>query len=777
MADAYKMDRKIEWRNRIVRYGSENPEQLLANPSNPRIHPKFQQDVMVGVMNQVGWVDDVIVNLRTDEAWGADRNVETMLDGHLRVELALRKGEKEVPVKYIDLTPEEEALMLATFDPIGALATVSADALTSVLDQLQNDDLDVQTLLDQLAADAGLGVEEQEVNEALDADARVEIADELQVKWGTATGQLWHLGHTLTCTACNKLNDYNGLITQADAPAGDADEDEAQAEGDDEEQLEGEGDDEEQQAPPVFANITAPAQIDYVCEHCGEAFTAEPQPKHKIICGNSRDPLVFTYLMQDELADLVTTDPPYGVNYSAKNKALNKIGKGNRVQADIEGDDLDAAGLMDLLSDALGNTSDYCRVGAVWYVCAPTGVRFHDFGTVLLALSIWRQSLVWVKNNHVLGNGDFQNKHEMIFYGWKPGSAHKTTPDRSQMSVWEFNKPNSSKYHPTMKPIELYDHMLQLSSLPQDIVLEPFSGSGTAILACERSGRRARAVEFAPGYVAVALERWAEATKQQPQLIATYTLEDFVPAQHKTSDEERPILSKYDVPDALWATNNEFGIPLLDINMQADAVDAPIAKWGYYGRNKRVGTYHFYTEDYKFEALWKDPSVLLNSGAINVVEPNYSTNAQMPIAIVLYNIYRKRWIARWLQSKGVRIFVDLNVNEEFANENLIGIPKGWTAFFTRSIESFGLESLERHYAQACAIADGKTPLFVVYGGGIGTRKFCLEKGWLWVPENSHVMTGRFTGGVYDATRLRDETDAGKVDDGTQTQHHIPDATL
>jgi hypothetical protein len=327
--------------------------------------------------------------------------------------------------------------------------------------------------------------------------------------------------------------------------------------------------------------------------------------------------------------------------------------------------------------------------------------------------------------------------------------------------VWEIDKPDQAKLHPTMKPVELFDHMLQMSSDPDNIVLEPFSGSGTTIMACERSGRRCRAIEISPGYVAVALERWSEATGLQPQLVAAYTFDDYKPQTHKTSDEERPILTKYDVPDALWATDNEFGIPLLDINMQADAADAPIAKWGYYGRNKRVGTYHFYTEDYKFEALWKDPSVLLNSGAVNVVEPNYSTNPQMPIAIVLYNIYRKRWIARWLQSKGVRIFVDLNVEPEFVEQNLIGIPKGWTAFFTRSIESFGLDALDEHYRQACEIANGKTPLFIVYGGGIGTRKYCMERGWLWVPENSHVMTGRFTGGVYDADRLRNETDAGK----------------
>lgn len=738
MADAYKLDKKKTWTNRIVRHEMVDPEELLAHPTNPRLHPKFQQDVMVGVLNQIGWVDDVIVNLRTNEAWGVDQNVETMLDGHLRVELALRKGEDLVPVKFVDLNPEEESLMLATFDPISALATIQADALNSVLESLDNNDLDVQTLLDQLAEQAGIGeIEAQEVNEELDAEAKVDLLEELQAKWNTATGQVWHLGHTLSCPKCFTVNGYTEPITQAiyeDDPGV-----LPVAEGEEEAPTE--------QTAGVI-NITEAAVVDWTCEKCGHEFSAAPRAKHIVVCGDSRDPLVFAYLMQDELADLVTTNPPQEL-------------KANEDDPDADNDNAGSVGLIDLLTDSLQNVWDYSKAGAVWYVCSPQGTKLHDFGTVLVNLGVWRQNLIWVKNDHVTGTNDFHYKHEPIFYGWKAGSAHHTPPDRQQVSVWELDQTDKTKLSPTMKPVELFDHMLQMSSDPDTVVLEPFSGSGTALMACERSGRRCRAIEIIPGMVAVTLERWSDATGQPPQLVASYILEDYKPLVHKTRDEERPILTKYDVPDALWAADNEFGIPLLDINMQADAADAPISKWGYYGRNKRVGTYHFYTEDYKFEALWKDPSVVLNSGAINVVEPNYSTNPQMPIAIVLYNIYRKRWIARWLQSKGVRIFVDLNVEPEFAEQNLIGVPKGWTAFFTRSIESFGLDALEVHYQQALAIANGKTPLFIVYGGGIGTRKFCMERGWLWVPENSHVMTGRFTGGVYDAERLANETDAGK----------------
>jgi hypothetical protein len=111
------------WRNRIVGSGIEPAGSFLANDKNWRVHPKPQQDALGGVLSEVGWVQQVIVNKRTSEQWGKDQNVETLVDGHLRVTLALRAGEEtEVPVLYVDLTPEEEDEVLATLDPIAALA-------------------------------------------------------------------------------------------------------------------------------------------------------------------------------------------------------------------------------------------------------------------------------------------------------------------------------------------------------------------------------------------------------------------------------------------------------------------------------------------------------------------------------------------------------------------------------------------------------------------------------------------------------------------------------
>jgi len=130
-----------------------------------------------------------------------------------------------------------------------------------------------------------------------------------------------------------------------------------------------------------------------------------------------------------------------------------------------------------------------------------------------------KHELIWVKNNHVLGRADYQYKHEPIIYGWKPGAAHYFVDSRSEMSVWEIDKPQKSDMHPTTKPLELVERAMRNSSRQDDVVIDFFLGSGTTLLAAERLGRKGRFVELAPGYTAVALHRWANATGKPPRLI------------------------------------------------------------------------------------------------------------------------------------------------------------------------------------------------------------------------------------------------------------------
>jgi ParB-like chromosome segregation protein Spo0J len=133
-------------RSRIVGEGEEAPDQLLANPLNWRTHPKHQADALEGLLDEVGWVQRIIVNRRTGH----------VVDGHLRVQVAQRRGEPAVPVLYVDLSEEEERLVLASLDPIGAMAGTDRDMLSQVLASVEAPEGELQRMLASLAVDAGV---------------------------------------------------------------------------------------------------------------------------------------------------------------------------------------------------------------------------------------------------------------------------------------------------------------------------------------------------------------------------------------------------------------------------------------------------------------------------------------------------------------------------------------------------------------------------------------------------------------------------------------------
>lgn len=196
------------------------------------------------------------------------------------------------------------------------------------------------------------------------------------------------------------------------------------------------------------------------------------------------------------------------------------------------------------------------------------------------------------------------------------------------------------------------------------------------------------------------------------------------------------------VPDTLWPSDNEWGIPTLDINRQADAFDVPIETWGAKGRKKAAGTYHFYTEDYRYRAIWENPAQLVDAGCINAVEPNFSVYDQVPRVVALWETYRKRWLARYWQSRGIRIFVDLNVARPHDAINLMGVPKGWKAYATRGY-SDRIEALEAELAIARKHADSDGVLFLVYGGGKAVKEWSQANGAVWVAEDMDRGKGKY----------------------------------
>lgn len=141
MASRRKREAVAQFGNRIVKTGTVQAGSLLANEANWRIHPGVQQGVLTGLLEQIGFVQGVIVNLRTSEEWPAgQRGVETLVDGHLRAQLALSRGEDtDVPVVYVDLTPDEEATVLSSFDPVGAMASTDHEKLQELLNSVPDD--------------------------------------------------------------------------------------------------------------------------------------------------------------------------------------------------------------------------------------------------------------------------------------------------------------------------------------------------------------------------------------------------------------------------------------------------------------------------------------------------------------------------------------------------------------------------------------------------------------------------------------------------------------
>ena len=149
----------------------------------------------------------------------------------------------------------------------------------------------------------------------------------------------------------------------------------------------------------------------------------------------------------------------------------------------------------------------------------PPGPQFAEFASVLVDLGIWRQTLVWVKDSMVLGHSDYHYRHEPIFYGWKPGKAHKTLPDRKQTTVWEFDRPKASREHPTMKPVAMFAKMLENSTAAGSVVYEPFCGSGTTLIAAEQLNRKCYGMEISPQYCDVIIQRWEKFTGKKSKRI------------------------------------------------------------------------------------------------------------------------------------------------------------------------------------------------------------------------------------------------------------------
>ena len=434
------------WRNRITGAGEEAPDQLLANPANWRIHPKAQQDALAGALDAVGWVQQVLVNRRTG----------FVVDGHARVALALSRGEPTVPVLYVDLDPDEEALVLATLDPIGAMAGRDDEKLRALLADVTVDDAALLALLGDLGGSepkAGL----------TDPDEVPEPPEEPYVK----PGDLYHLGdHRILCGDATNADDVARLLDGA--------------------------------TPTLLA--TDPPYGVQLDQTWRDGVYNGPRKRVKgwgVVAGAEKP-----YMMR-EVAD---GQPEEGEAPAAKRGHHTAGHRNTSISMDTRADWSEAFALVPSL-----------QVGYIWYA------SIHTLEVIQGLLGIGFElagQIIWDKGLFSVGRSWYHWAHEPCVVVRRPGVPNLFIGERDQATIWRAPSPKRigggskehKEDHPTQKPVLLSEIPIRNHLRPGEAVYEPFSGSGTTLMAAETLGRRCYAMEIDPKYVQVAIERWQRFT-------------------------------------------------------------------------------------------------------------------------------------------------------------------------------------------------------------------------------------------------------------------------
>jgi DNA modification methylase len=424
------------WKNSIVGHAEVAPGELVANDRNFREHPRAQKAALAGAIEEIGFLRSLTVNQRSG----------CIIDGHLRLELALEKGEATIPVEYVDLSEEEEAVALATIDPIAAMATTNKQALEALLKDAQVRDSSLRDMLADLAQQNGLVLAglNAHPNGLTDPDAVPEPPDEPT----TQPGDLWILGH------------------------------------------------------------------------------------HRLLCGDSAKAEDVDRLLDGQAIHLVHSDPPYGVRVEPRSH--NAIAAGlSSFEATHNGLDTDLSGPRKLrardrpLQNDFVSEAEFNRLLDAWFgnlarVLLP-GHSFvlwggysnlENYPPVLKKHGLYfSQGIVWDKEHPVLSRKDLMGAFELAFYGWKEGAAHRFFGPHNATDLWHIKKvAPQNMVHLTEKPVALAERALQYFSLPDEHVLDLFGGSGSTLIAAERTGRKAFLMEIDGLYCDLMVRRWQEFT-------------------------------------------------------------------------------------------------------------------------------------------------------------------------------------------------------------------------------------------------------------------------
>ena len=417
-------------RDRILDLRRIRAGTLLPNPKNWRTHPKAQREALQGLLSEIGYADALLAR---ETPAGL-----MLIDGHLRAEAT---PDTEVPVLVLDLDEKEADKLLATLDPLAAMAGADDERLAAILAGVETDSQAVQAMLARLARGAGITLPGQEKD--VDAEPQLDRAQELRAAWGVETGQLWQLGD------------------------------------------------------------------------------------HRLLCGDSTSPGDVTRLMAGVRAVLFATDPPYLVDYDGTNHPGTKVSQHRpSLNKDWSASyrDFDRSEQGDGLYDGfIGVAREIAiREDAAWYC-------WHASRRQVMVEAAWErhgafvhQQIIWAKERPVLTRSWYLWQHEPCFFGWVKGQKPPRAATAGPLaSVWTLPSVARSEDldHPTVKPVECFAIPMRQHTQPGDVCYEPFSGSGSQLIAAERTGRRCFAMEIAPEFVAVALQRWKDATGEIPVLL------------------------------------------------------------------------------------------------------------------------------------------------------------------------------------------------------------------------------------------------------------------
>jgi DNA modification methylase len=247
---------------------------------------------------------------------------------------------------------------------------------------------------------------------------------------------------------------------------------------------------------------------------------------HRLLCGDATSSDDVTRVLDGALADMVFCDPPYGVAYEGKTARKLTI-KNDALGSKFE----------EFLREACANLLAVTK-GAV-YICMSSSELHTLYRAFTDAGGHWSTFVIWAKHHFTLGRSDYQRQYEPILYGWRKGLDHFWCGDRDQGDVWFIKRPMANLEHPTMKPVELVERALRNSSKSRDTILDPFGGSGSTLIACEKVGRLARLIELDPKYCDVIIRRWQEFSGEEARHATSGLTFDDV--RHGAAPESPPV--------------------------------------------------------------------------------------------------------------------------------------------------------------------------------------------------------------------------------------------